>query len=385
MKKILLLSILLSLLPRFAEAYPQFIAHGYPSCTNCHFNPMGNGPLTDYGRSVGADGISSGAFYPKSWNEEKIASLSGFLFRTPVQDHVRAQLNYRGMQMVTALGTAFQKSQWINMQAAGQLVLKFLQDDKLTVVGEFGYNPPSTQAKSAGQQNKSFRSREHYVGYRILPEIGVYAGFMDKAYGIRVAEHIAFSRAMPEVTQNDQTHGVMVHGMKDGWEGAIHGFVGNLFQESEYRQKGGSLQVERQLFNDHRLGGSLMYSKNDYVKIASYALHSRLSFNDGSALLLEYGQTEKRSLGNKGDQVGRYGLLQTFSRPIRGLYFIGNIEYQKTDLSASSSTVRWGPGIQYFPIQKLELRTDLYQTRVFNPNTSTIDSWMLLLQTHLWL
>jgi hypothetical protein len=368
-----------------AQAYPQFIGHGYPSCMNCHFNPMGNGPLTDYGRAVGAEGISSGAFYPKTWSEEKITSLSGFLFKNPTQSHIRAQANYRGMEMIQAVSTASEKWSWIHMQASGQLILKFLQDDRLTFVGEFGYNPPSSQARSVGQETKKFRSREHYAGFRVSAEWGVYAGFMDKAYGLRVAEHIAYSRTTPEVTQNDQTHGIMVHGLLKGWEGAFHAYAGNLSQPADQRQKGVSTQIEKTFLTDHRIGGSLLLSQNQYVKLRSYALHSRFSLNDGSALLFEYGQTEKISIGNRGDRIGRYGLLQTYSRPWRGLYFIANIEYQKADLSNSGTSVRWGPGVQYFPIQKLELRTDLYDTRIFNPDASTQDSWMILFQTHVWL
>ncbi len=81
----------------------------------------------------------------------------------------------------------------------------------------------------------------------------------------------------------------------------------------------------------------------------------------------------------------RYGLLQTYLRPFRGLYFLSNIEYFKRDVKESDYTVRWGPGIQYFPIQRLELRLDAYNTRNFAPTSSTKDSWMYLLQTHIWL
>lgn len=368
-----------------AHAYPHFIGHGYPSCLNCHFNPLGNGPLTDYGRAVGADGIASGAFYPKSWNEEKIGAVSGFLFREPRQDHIRTQLNFRGMEMIRGLGSANSQSSWITMQASGQLVLKFLTDDRLLLSADFGYNPISPQSQAAGAGNQRFRSREHYLGFRPVAGLGIYAGFMDKAYGIRVAEHIAYSRVIPGVTQNDQTHGVMVHFLGGGFEGAVHGFTGNLAQSRDLRQAGFSSMVEHDFFKDHRIGASFLSSKNDYVKILSYSLHSRFSLNDGSAFLVEYGQTEKDSFSGVGSRISRYGLIQTYSRPIRGLYIIANIDYSKSDLSAEASTLRWGPGLQYFPIQKIELRTDLYNTRTFNPGQSTQDSWMLLLQSHIWI
>jgi len=368
----------------YANAYPQFIAHGYPSCLNCHFNPMGNGPLTDYGRTVGATGIASRMFYPKSWSEEKIGNASGFLFRTPVQDHLRTQANFRGLEMVREFGSPNSQSSWITMQASGQLILKFLSEDRLTLVGELGYNAPSSQSSGAGQSNKPLRTREHYVGYRVNPEIGIYAGFMDKAYGLRVSEHIAFSRVFTDNAQNDQTHGVMVHAIAGGFEGAIHGFVGSLFQSSDLRQKGFSLQLERDV-NEHRVGFSFLRSSNEFVGVTSYGAHSRINLNDGSALLFEFGQNQRKSDSGVGNKISRYGLIQTFSKATQGLYVIANIDYGKVDLSLDRSTLRWGPGLQWFPIQKMELRADLYNTRVFDDNSTTQDNWMLLLQTHVWL
>jgi hypothetical protein len=199
-----------------------------------------------------------------------------------------------------------------------------------------------------------------------------------------VAEHIAFSRVYTDNAQNDQTHGVMLHGLKNGFEGAIHAFTGSLFQSSDLRQKGASFQLERDV-GDHRVGISALRSSNDYVGITSYSGHGRINFNDGTALLFEYGQVHRNSETGENSRISRYGLLQTFSRATQGLYLIANIDYGKRDLSNSRSTLRWGPGLQWFPIQKMELRADLYNTRVFDDNSTTQDTWMLLLQTHVWL
>ena len=45
-----------------AFAYPDFISYGYNSCLNCHYNGMGGGPLTDYGRSLFATEITARTF-----------------------------------------------------------------------------------------------------------------------------------------------------------------------------------------------------------------------------------------------------------------------------------------------------------------------------------
>ncbi len=379
----LILAILLVLFSTFASAYTQFIGHSYTSCLNCHFNPSGGGPLNDYGRVVSATLISSGALYPDSWSEEKVAYTSGFLFRKPKQNWLRTQVNYRGFQLVQNPGsTQNEQKRWINMQADARAIVKFGENDKFVGVVQYGYAPLPQNLE--GEQSE-WRSREHYIGYRPTPKVGIYAGMMDKAFGIKIIEHIAFSRQAPEVTQNDQVHGVMGHYLGEQWEMFAHGFVGNMNQDEELRMKGGSLMVERTAFDIHRIGASVMSSKNNFQDLLSYSGHTRLNLKEGSAILAEIGQTNRKSQNGADDRTMRYGLLQTYLRPFRGLYFLSNIEYFKRDVKESDYTVRWGPGLQYFPIQRLELRLDAYNTRNFAPTSSTKDSWMYLLQTHIWL
>lgn len=381
MKTLLLL--ILCLYPFASFSYTQFIGHGYTSCLNCHFNPSGGGALNDYGRVVSATAISSRILYPDSVTEEKLAYTSGFLFRKPKQEWLRTQMNYRGFQVVRNPGSSrTEEKKWINMQADARVILKFGENDKFTAVANYGYSPLPEGLE--GEQDE-WRSREHYIGYRYSPKIGIYAGLMDKTYGIKVIEHIAFSRQAPEVTQNDQTHGIMGHYLGEKWEAFAHGFVGNLSQDDDLRMKGASTMVERTVFDLHRLGASFLSSQNEYQELVSFAGHARLNLKEGSAVLAEIGQTDRKSQNGQGDRTMRYGLLQTYLRPFRGLYFLANVEYFKRNIEESEYTVRWAPGIQFYPAQRVELRFDIYNTRNFSPESSTKDSWMYLVQTHIWL
>ncbi len=379
------LFILISLLfSSLAFAYPQFIGHSYTSCLNCHYNPFGGGQLTDYGRAVSATAISGRALYPESWSEEKLAYMSGFLFSKPKQKWFRPQVNYRGFQLRRNPGSKDNEVKtWIEMQADVRVTLKFGEDDKLIFSADYGKAPTPSQPNIA--EEDKYRSRNHYIGYRLNKKVGVYAGLMDKVYGIRIIEHVAYSRTTPQVTQNDQTHGIVGHYLDDKWEGGIHLFMGNLSQEGNLRMKGLSGTVERTIEGGHRVGGSALTSSNEFLKLTSYAAHGRFNFKEGSAILAELGQTHRSTQNGTDDITSRYGLLQTYLRPTRGLYFLANIEYFKKDLSQEGYTTRFGPGIQYFPAQRLELRADLYNTRNINPETSTKDSWILLSQLHIWL
>lgn len=372
----------LAILSTSAWAYPNFIGHGYTSCLNCHYNPAGNGPLNDYGRAISATLISSGSLYPDSWSEEKVAYSSGFLFRKPKQNYVRTQINYRGFQLVRNPGSSSSEvKQWINMQADARLILKSPSDRFVTVIN-YGYTPKPTGSED---NDDEWRSREHYMGYRVTPKFGVYAGLMDKVYGLRVIEHIMVNRTTPQLTQNDQSHGVMAHYLGEKSETFFHGFLGNMSQKEDIRMKGGSFMFERTVADVHRLGASVMHSSNNYLKLMSYAAHGRWNLKEGSALLGEFGQTKRTADASFFDKTSRYGLLQTYLRPVRGLYFFTNIEYYQDNIEKEPFFIRWGPGVQWFPIQRLEFRADVQNTRNFSPDSSNKDSWLYLLQAHVWL
>jgi hypothetical protein len=381
--KLYFLLLLFLITPR-VWAYPNYIGHNYNSCINCHYNPFGGGQLTDYGRSIDATLISSNKLYPKTWTEEKIGASSGFLFSKPKNTWFRPQINYRGFRVVNNPGGARKQAQWINMQEDVRLTLKFMEHDKLIFVGDYG-KQPILQTPPQGWHQQDYRSRNLYVGYRFTKKFGLYAGLMDKVYGIRVVEHIAFTRTNTFTTMNDQTYGVTGHYANDKWEGGVHAFIGNFNQDSPYRMKGASTMWERTVFKAHRLGASFMTQKNDFLSMNSYSVHGRFNFREGSALLAELGETHRTSHDNTAAANSRFGLLQGSVRPWRGVYFLTNVDYQRVDLNQSNYTVRWGPALQYFPIQRVELRTDVYDTRNFAPNTASKDSWTYLLQTHIWL
>lgn len=376
--------ILLALFSFKAFSYSNFIGHGYTSCLNCHFNPFGGGPLNDYGRVVSATAIGSTVLYPKTWDDEKIAYSSGFLFRKPKQNWLRTQVNYRGFKVVRNPGSStIEESKWINMQADARVILKFGENDKFISVFNYGYAPLPDEVPK-GTSESEWRSREAYAGYRFTPKFGLYAGLMDKVYGIKVIEHIAFSRVSPQVTQNDQTHGVTAHYLGDSWELGAQYFLGNLNQDEDLRMKGMSTMFEKTVFDIHRVGASVLMSQNEYLKLLSYSVHTRLNLKEGSAVLAEIGQTRKQTENGNDESTERYGLLQTYLRPWRATYFLANIEYFNRDISQDDYTVRWGPGLQYFLNQRIELRGDLYNTRSFSPKSSTADIWMYLVQTHIW-
>jgi hypothetical protein len=366
-----------------AWAYPNFIGHGYNSCLTCHYNPLGNGPLTDYGRALGATAISSKDF--TSSTDEAIGQSSGFLYNTPKNTWFRPSIDYRGLFLTKNYSGKTEESSYIHMQASANVVLRLGPSDnkdKYIVVGTFGYAPTPKAKPDSDESN--YRSREHYVGMRINEKWGVYAGMMDKAFGIRLPDHIVISRQLNNLTMNDGTHGLLVHYATPKIDFAFQPFLGNLGQDAQVRQVGFSSTGEYNISDKTRLGASLLSSKSDFVEQFSYAAHLRSAFGKGSSIMFEVGQINKAIVLANAEKSSRYGTLQNHIRAKKGLYILNTVEFFIDDIEKENKLIRWGPGFQYYPMQRVEIRTDIYNTRIFSESSVSEDNWDLTGQVHLW-
>jgi len=383
MFKSLLMAIAIFLFCEKVYAYPNFIGHGYNACLTCHYNPYGNGPLTDYGRALGAAEISAKWAWPKGTTDEEVGERSGFLFSKPTQNWFRPSVNYRGLYLKTNPGEDNERTQFIDMMANISVVLKLDEADKLIIAASVGYTPQPLGDETGDYDN--YRSREHYIGYRPKKTFGVYLGLMDKVFGLRVAEHIAFSKTITSLTMNDQSYGVLTHFNWPKVELGLNYFIGNINQDSSLRQVGATTKVEY-LFNEMTKGGfSLLSSKSDLLENTIAAIHLKKGIGKGSSLLLEFGRIKKIAPQRNSQVESDYGFAQSHIKLTRGIYYVTTIEYLRGDIERSDYTMRLIPGFQVFPSQRLEFRFEAINTRNFSQTSVLEDSWSLMGQIHLWL
>ncbi|MBL7716364.1 MAG: hypothetical protein JNL01_12935 [Bdellovibrionales bacterium] len=365
-------------------AYPGFIGYGYSNCVSCHFNPYGNGPLTDYGRGVAASEIAARPIYAsKRTTDEDLSSQAGFLGSKELPSWIRPALSYRGMQMVTGVGTSQSLSQWLNMQAEGSLTVRNTKET-FVASGTFGY-VPVPQTKKSQTNISTWISREHYVGVRLNKELGAYAGLMDTVFGIRVADHNAYLRSKTFIDKNDQSHGLLIHYGGRKMDLGLHVLAGNLFQKESLRQKGASLMGEFDVGKDWRVGASALYTRGTFRSRQMFAVHTRVGVAEGSSVLAQFG-TIREDPVIQGAPLGGYSFFQWTNRLIRGLNLLATLEWYAADFSKTGPrSYRAGPSLQWFPMQRLELRADLLGTRQTGSDSLETDFYTLLAQVHVWL
>ncbi len=364
------------------DAYPSFIGFGYSECSTCHYNPLGNGPLTDYGRALSANTISARPLFTKL-SDEELADKSGFLGSPEtLPDWVRVQLDYRGMYFTRDL-VGSRQSRYIHMKGDASLILKTPKEDWIAV-GNIGYAPRPATA-SPTKDISELISREHYIGYRPNKHWGLYAGFMDVAYGIRIPDHTAYSRSKTLIAQNDQTHGLLLHTDQDFGSGSLHAFIGNLQQDSNERQMGASTQWNFNINQYAQAGLSGLVSFGEYRKRQVGGAQLRWGIEGGHAILIDAGVINEMPANSAG-MLGFYSMAQTHTRLFRGLHFLVTSEFYSSDLfNQASRLFRISPGLQYFPMQRLEFRIDFQAARSTNSNPVTQDVYSLLAQVNIWL
>ncbi len=367
-----------------AQAYPNFISHGYGSCMSCHYNPFGNGPLTDYGRAVGATAIANRVGWPKKMKDDEIGEKSGFLFGEFPVSWLRPSIDYRGLYLDRSMGKAANEDEIIHMDLNGTLVAKFMDRDKLIVVGQIAYSPLPRGVPEELKLDE-YRSREHYVGYRFSKEIGLYAGLMDKVFGLRVPDHIAFSRTITGLGQNDQTHGILMHYMAQTFEVGVQPFMGNFVQDSKLRQKGLTTMGEYAVSEKIRVGGSLLFSTSEYLSQNMFSAHTRMGLGLGNSIMAEAGQVNRTVEATSAETSSRYLFTQTHFEMTRGLFALLTYEILQANVDSDAKTYRIGPGLQIFPTQRVEWRADLYHT-INSPESGPSNrSFDMAVQLHLWL
>ena len=370
-------------------AYPNFIGKGYHNCLTCHYNPFGNGPLNDYGRGVAASAIGGRLFINDSITDEKLSDHSGFLFNKAKKDSMfKPAFDYRGMTLRRNLETDEPQEAWINMQMDANLTVEFGENKKFLATYTYSIVPsnslPAGKAEYGVVAGEDLVfSREHYLGYKISPNLGVYLGKMDKVFGIRVPDHTAYSRLLSGNGQYGSSHGVVVHYGKEKFDLGGQVFIGDLQKDKEYQSTGIASKFEYSVTDKVRMGLSFLNEAFEESTNTAYSFLTKMGVGKGSSLMFEMGRVS--TTPETGDPVTQqYIFLQNHFYIFRGFYFLTTYEQRIPDTTGTTENHRFSPGFQYFPFQRLEFRGDLTNSKEYSTGSAAKDTWEFLGQVHLW-
>ena len=366
-------------------AYPDFIAYGYRSCITCHYSGSGGGGINDYGRAVWASEITSRSIFHRRKTDEQMAESSGFLGKTQLPWWIRPGIKYRGLYLVRDPGSKNSIDRWINMQGEVNAAFFLDQDQKYTLYGSYGYRPLPERFQNGNlKKPEEWITREHYIRVRYRDDLYLYAGLMDKTFGIKNVDHTGFNRRFTQLTMDDQSHGILAHLIKDTYEFTGQLFVGNLQQDEELRPQGASFHFDRALGEKSAYGISYLTQKNDFTERQMVSTQYRAGLREkGNGFLAEVGFVDEKPKGSS-SVMGVYSFIESMSRLAKGHHLLIKFETWKPDVkTAENETFRYGLGFLSFPWARTEFRFDLYNQRTIVPAQANQDTWIVTGQLHL--
>jgi hypothetical protein len=385
--KLLLIAVFFLTLP--AYSYPEFVGYGYNSCLSCHFNGNGGGPLNDYGRALFSAEIASRLFYSKKTTDEEIAAQSGFLGGAELPYWLRPHVKYRGLEVRTNPGSSVSdQSKYYQMQSDFGLTI---QDKKSKYLGTFTFGRlvPAAEYGLGKQGLDHIMAEEYFLRVEIAKTWWIYAGLMEKVYGLRNIDHSSYQRTYQGFNvQNEtadgigQSEGVILQKIEKTWDVSAGAFFGNPYDSADYKQSGGSMMGEVEIGENKRLGASLLSAQSHVKRKQMTSVHYRQALSKGSSLMLESGLIQDTP-STGGTTVGSYNFLETWVLLTRGYHLVTAIEkYNAEFKSTAADNWKWSFGFLVFPMPRFELRAEAVNMRSFSGQSASEDGWALQGQIH---
>lgn len=183
-----LLTLMLLLTSEISFSFPELLKEGYQVCSACHLSESGGGALTQYGRSLSEEVLSTWSY----GNEGQVGhfdsklpswlAVGGDLRSVNIGEETENELNYEFIQMQKDLEISLSpyRGVWVG--------------------GSFGvYN------------DKIAESRRHYVIWKDVASVfNLRAGKYLVAYGLAGQDHTAFNRGRIGLGEGDESYNLEI-------------------------------------------------------------------------------------------------------------------------------------------------------------------------------
>src|SRR6185295_474501 len=225
-------------------------------------------------------------------------------------------------------------------------------------------------------------TRNHYVGLWLQDNTLLRVGRLNLPFGVRIPEHTLWVRESTRTDrESDQQHGASLTYTGGRWRVDAMLILGNFqLNPDRYRERGYATTVEYLLDPTLAIGASSLLTHSQVDSLTR--VQNSIRYSDGA--LLRWGATRKLSLLGEvdvlkegGRHAGFTGFLQADYEVWQGVHLMltgealdqGLLEQRDVLPQRGAGAPRYGAwvGIDWFPIEHLELRVDgvMHQDDVF--------------------
>ncbi len=328
-------------IPHFASAFPEMVRHGYVNCTACHVSPSGGGVLTDYGRVLSKELLST-------WTINKTIDENDSTyapFRLNLGGDIRVVQTYLDTPAV-------REGRPILMQTDVEAALSYL--NKVYLVATAGI---VDKAVTPPDEEYKFISRRHFLNYRHLDKLSFRLGRFYPAYGIYQPNHTLVTRRAIGFDQDRESYNFEAAWLGDNFDVFLTGVFGRPDEKELDREKGISLSSSYSLFETYKVGLSYFGGENNVSYRNLYGIFGILGITERFFVLTEF---DYQVLATKGGLSPTQNGFVTYNRVnyeiTQGLH--AYVPYQVALFDSDSpdtKTESFGLGVQFFPVEHLEI------------------------------
>lgn len=358
----ILFTLLLLLSCYCAFGYVENVTKGYPNCMACHISPNGGGILTDYGRSLSRDMMST-------WSgPESFANpFYGLVKNTK---NIKYGGQFRTLQLHSENDKIEVKKEFVmqnNVEFAAKYMNSFL-------VGTLGRKEGPNETKDRGE----FLSERHYVLWNASDEIRVRAGKFRQHFGINHANHTRFVKASLGFGSNSESYNLEVSKYYDWGELNASTSIGKLFEDEDkdQGQRNFVFNYTHYLEGNSRVGVSTLIGKSEQYKRSIVGANGVFPIGKNGVGRSEVNFEKKNLIDNsrvQGEISALYGdHLYGYKFFKGGLGYL-LFEHSQKNLDDHETLITApGFGFQFLPISHVELQFE-YQRRSYESDVGNVE------------
>jgi hypothetical protein len=351
------------------HAFVENTVHGYANCMACHIAPTGGGILTDYGRSLSSELMST--FKTKNFQNP----FYGLAKNTPTikwGGQIR-QIQTRTEDNGRKRGQSFLMQN--NLEAAA-----YVKD--FVFVGAVGTNegPESFNPKKG-----EFLSERHYVLWNVDNTVRVKAGKFRQTYGLNDPNHARLTKTNLQFGSQSETYGLELFKFFEEGEVVLSTSLGRIDIPDDFNtEKNVSLQATHYLGGKSRLTGNVLLGESERTRRALLGVNGVFPILNKKNLVrfeLDYQMSQTLTGGPKPEKEhGIFGNILVGRKLFQGMlaYFI--YEHAQTDLRESRQSLTTSPGLgfQWLPIAHVELQFEHQYRTIVARNNPEHRSFLML-------
>jgi hypothetical protein len=347
-----------------AIAFTENIRHGYFNCLSCHVSPSGGGILTEYGRSLSKELMST-------WGtpgEESFLSLA--MKNRP--EWLNLGGHVRGLQIVKD-NPSSQSSKFIPMQA--DIEIAFDNGEKWVFDATFGMRATTADLS---QLNQPF-SRRHYVLYRINEENSLRLGQFQFAFGLGDPNHTNSIRRGLGWDQGTESNNLEWALQSDTFSSFLSIVSDSPKLQGVEREKGVALQLGYFVTGNSKIGLSAYQGKKSFLTRQVVGPFAVVSLTEQLYLLSEIDMQSQITTGTSEQTVNGIASFQKLGIELyRGVFPYLSWNRSQLDFSQKNSILDiYSIGLQFLPRPHLEIISNISQERAANQAAATSAYLML--------